>query len=359
MFLGFTGLCVWAINECERNLENSQSLHLKCLLSFSEDVSHLQVHTMLCFSIEMKEKTVSIGFELCPKQFRSVTHVVIMAAAASLLSTLRWLLTLLTLSESVLKQVISVFCTQAFHRRTYLMLYCYTIDCFWWVWGSWWFMHQNSNSKSRCTLCKNLLIGRVLYVSQKSGYHLREGLLHICCLWWVPVVLVCWVWIWDLERGPPLGQSVAFFACISAQSFIPNSHSFPGNISNDFERFELVLSCIEMKKPWKKLPFLGWPPIHPRSTMAPLPCLVLRQLRQLRQLCQLRQRHWLPGAPQGRGAHLHRHPTPRANQRHLWRRWPWKCAGQSPWSPPGRPRAQRGVLGCPGRCLDPRSFKMM
>ena len=23
-----------------------------------------------------------------------------------------------------------------------ILLYCYTIDCFWWVWGSWWFMHQ-------------------------------------------------------------------------------------------------------------------------------------------------------------------------------------------------------------------------
>lgn len=166
-------------------------------------MSHLQVHTTLCFSNLFnrdegnKKKQVSIesiGFELCP-QFRSVTHVAIMAAA-SLLSTFRWLLTLLTLSESVLKQVLSVFCTQAFHRRTHLMLYCCTIDCFYlFLMGVRFMMvyaclcikifkiQIQSPAMSRCSLCKNLLIGRVLlYVSQKSEYHLREGLLHICCL---------------------------------------------------------------------------------------------------------------------------------------------------------------------------------
>ena len=228
MFLGFTGLCVWAINECERNLENSQSLHLKCLLSFSEDVSHLQVHTMLLLfnRDEGKKwrkksfhwfwalsKTIPICHTCCHygRRCQSVKHF---SMVVDIVDTI-WK-----------RSQTGAFCflyasIPSKDLFDAILLYCYTIDCFWWVWSSWWFMHQNSNSKSRCTLCKNLLIGRVLYVSQKSGYHLREGLLHICCLWWVPVVLVCWVWIWDLERGPPLGQSVAFFACISAQSFIP------------------------------------------------------------------------------------------------------------------------------------------
>ena len=202
------------------------------LCGFYMWVLYIRVHIILCFS-RLNQKTqifhlmILMVVRALSRNTFNLLHVAI--AAANLLSTSRWLF---ALSESsVPKYIASCF------RGTSVPSRYLTIDCFWWSVRSMNLSYSNSNSDRSMRIpavlrAKNYwLIG---YVSQKSKYHLHRGLLHIVCLSWVPVALLCWVWIWDLERGPPQEVSIGMViggilgGCLTLV-FLPGGDSFSCN----------------------------------------------------------------------------------------------------------------------------------